>query len=81
MLSYKIKRSGNDRVIHIILEDNYFEHAPVPRPATEKEIIDFCRETLAGFKLPKKVVFCDLPKTSKGKIQKFELRKKAKELN
>ena len=49
--------------------------------ATEKEIIDFCRETLAGFKLPKKVVFCDLPKTSTGKIQKFELRKKAKELN
>lgn len=38
MLSYKIKRSGNDRVIHIILEDNYFEPAPVPRPATEKEI-------------------------------------------
>ena len=51
------------------------------KPATEKEIIDFCRETLAGFKLPKKVVFCDLPKTSTGKIQKFELRKKAKELN
>ncbi len=49
--------------------------------ATEKEIIDFCRETLAGFKLPKKVVFCDLPKTSTGKIQKFELRKKARELN
>ena len=49
------------------------------KSATEKEIIDFCRETLAGFKLPKKVVFCDLPKTSTGKIQKFELRKKAKE--
>ncbi len=40
MLSYKIKRSGNDRVIHIILEDNYFEPAPVPRPATEKEITE-----------------------------------------
>ncbi|MDC0395592.1 long-chain-fatty-acid--CoA ligase [Candidatus Pelagibacter sp.] len=50
------------------------------KPATEKDIIDFCRETLAGFKLPKKVVFCDLPKTSTGKIQKFELRKKIKEL-
>ena len=50
------------------------------KSATEKEIIDFCRETLAGFKLPKKVIFCDLPKTSTGKIQKFELRKKAKEL-
>jgi fatty-acyl-CoA synthase len=50
------------------------------KPATEKDIIDLCRETLAGFKLPKKVVFCDLPKTSTGKIQKFELRKKVKEL-
>ncbi|WP_415284572.1 long-chain-fatty-acid--CoA ligase [Candidatus Pelagibacter sp. Uisw_130] len=51
------------------------------KPATEKEIIDFCRETLAGFKIPKSVIFCDLPKTSTGKIQKFELRKKVKELS
>ena len=48
---------------------------------SEKELIDFCRETLAGFKIPKKIEFCDLPKTSTGKIQKFELRKKAKEIN
>ena len=51
------------------------------KSATEKEIINFCRETLAGFKLPRKVVFSSLPKTSTGKIQKFELRKKAKELS
>jgi len=51
------------------------------KKATEEEIIKFCRETLAGFKIPKKVVFCDLPKTSTGKIQKFELRKKAEELS
>ena len=51
------------------------------KSATEEEIIKFCRETLAGFKLPKKVIFSSLPKTSTGKIQKFELRKKAKELN
>ena len=38
-------------------------------------------QTLAGFKVPKKVEFCELPKTSTGKIQKFELRKKAKDLN
>jgi len=50
------------------------------KPVTEKELIDFCRETLAGFKVPKKIEFCELPKTSTGKIQKFELRKKAKEL-
>tara|TARA_B100001142_G_scaffold53460_1_gene51500 strand:- start:1882 stop:3510 length:1629 start_codon:yes stop_codon:yes gene_type:complete len=47
----------------------------------EKELIDFCKESLASFKVPKKIEFCDLPKTSTGKIQKFELRKKAKELN
>ena len=51
------------------------------KSSTEEEIITFCRETLAGFKLPKKVVFAPLPKTSTGKIQKFELRKQAKELS
>ena len=51
------------------------------KKTTEEEIIKFCRATLAGFKIPKKVVFCDLPKTSTGKIQKFELRKKAEELS
>jgi len=49
------------------------------KPVTEKELISFCKETLANFKVPKKVEFCELPKTSTGKIQKFELRKKAKE--
>ncbi len=43
--------------------------------ATEEELIGFVREKLAGFKSPKKVVFQELPKTSTGKIQKFELRK------
>ncbi|KRS10736.1 acyl-CoA synthetase [Roseovarius atlanticus] len=42
---------------------------------TEQDLIAFCRERLAGFKCPKKVVFEELPKTSTGKIQKFELRK------
>ena len=43
--------------------------------ATEEELIKFAREKLAGFKTPKKVIFQELPKTSTGKIQKFELRK------
>ena len=46
---------------------------------TSDEIIAFARERLAGFKTPKKVVFQDLPKTSTGKIQKYELRKLAAE--
>lgn len=41
------------------------------------QMIAFARETLAGFKTPKQVVFQELPKTSTGKIQKFELRKLA----
>ena len=45
---------------------------------TEEDIIAFCRQTTASFKCPKKVVFGPLPKTSTGKIQKFELRKKVK---
>ena len=51
------------------------------KTTSEEEIIKFCKGTLAGFKLPKKVVFCELPKTSTGKIQKFELRKKVKDLS
>jgi len=48
--------------------------------ATEAEIIAFVRQRLAGFKTPKRVVFQELPKTSTGKIQKFELRKIAASL-
>ena len=46
--------------------------------ATADEIIAHCREHLAGFKVPKKIIFGELPKTSTGKIQKFVLREKAK---
>ncbi|MFZ7091870.1 AMP-binding protein [Primorskyibacter sp. 2E233] len=46
--------------------------------ATEAELISYARQKLAGFKTPKKVVFMELPKTSTGKIQKFELRQIAK---
>ncbi|MYD76842.1 MAG: AMP-binding protein [Gammaproteobacteria bacterium] len=42
--------------------------------ATEDEIIDFCRDHMAGYKRPRHVVFLELPKTSTGKIQKFKLR-------
>ncbi|MDX1375399.1 MAG: acyl-CoA synthetase [Burkholderiales bacterium] len=46
--------------------------------ATEQEIIEFCRASMAKFKAPRAVVFGELPKTSTGKIQKFVLREKAK---
>ncbi len=43
-------------------------------------LTSFCREHLAGFKVPKRFVFCELPKTSTGKIQKFALREQARAL-
>jgi fatty-acyl-CoA synthase len=48
--------------------------------ATEAEFIDWCRNNLAKFKVPKKVVFGNLPTTATGKIQKYVLREKAKGL-
>ncbi|AGT07314.1 acyl-CoA synthetase [Paracoccus aminophilus] len=50
------------------------------KTATEAEIIAFCRENMARFKVPKTVVFTDLPKTSTGKIQKYVLRGMVKDL-
>lgn len=44
---------------------------------TDKDIVAFCKEHLAHFKVPRAVVFGEVPKTSTGKIQKFELRKQA----
>ena len=48
--------------------------------ASEQEIIDYCRDNMAHFKAPKHIVFCDLPKTSTGKIQKFALRERTTEI-
>jgi fatty-acyl-CoA synthase len=44
---------------------------------TPQDIVAHCKQHLAGFKVPRAVVFGELPKTSTGKIQKFELRKQA----
>ena len=46
----------------------------------EQEVIKFCRTKLAGFKIPRNVVFSELPKTSTGKIRKSVLREQAKQL-
>ncbi|MBS9717276.1 acyl-CoA synthetase [Pseudohalocynthiibacter aestuariivivens] len=46
----------------------------------EASLIGFCRENLAGFKAPKRVVFQELPRTSTGKIQKFILRDQARNI-
>ncbi|MCP1538613.1 acyl-CoA synthetase [Methylorubrum extorquens] len=49
------------------------------REATSEELVAWCRERLAPYKLPRHVVFGELPKTSTGKVQKFVLREKARE--
>jgi fatty-acyl-CoA synthase len=48
--------------------------------ATPEEVIAFCRDNMAHYKAPRAVVFGALPKTSTGKIQKFMLRERAKDL-
>jgi len=48
--------------------------------ATAEELIDWTREHLARFKCPRHIVFCELPKTSTGKIRKYVLRERAREL-
>ncbi|HEY6775124.1 MAG TPA: acyl--CoA ligase family protein [Thermoleophilaceae bacterium] len=45
---------------------------------SEAELIAFSRETLPGFKAPSEIDFCELPKTSTGKIKKFELRERVR---
>lgn len=47
---------------------------------TREQVIDHCRQNLAKFKVPKHVIFCEIPKTSTGKIQKFELRNAAQSM-
>ena len=47
---------------------------------TAEEVIAYCREHMARFKVPRTVVFGELPKTSTGKIQKFVLRERAQAL-
>ncbi len=47
---------------------------------TEAELIVFCRDHLARFKVPKTIVFSPLPKTGTGKVQKFILRERARNL-
>jgi fatty-acyl-CoA synthase len=47
--------------------------------ATTEEILQWCRQGLARYKVPRYVVFAEVPKTSTGKIQKFKLREMAKD--
>ena len=54
-----------------------FVELKVGANTSAQDIVAHCKKHLAGFKVPRSVVFGELPKTSTGKIQKFELRKQA----
>ncbi|MCB4806429.1 AMP-binding protein [Methylobacterium brachiatum] len=56
----------------------FLELKPDAPPVTADEIVAFCRNHLARFKIPKAVVFGPLPKTATGKIQKFVLRSRVR---
>ena len=53
---------------------------PDAGPVSAEDIIAWCRDNLAHYKVPRVIVFEELPKTSTGKIQKFELRNRAREM-
>ena len=55
----------------------FIELKPDAAHITEQDVISFCRERLAHFKCPRRVIFGELPKTATGKIQKFRLREQA----
>lgn len=49
--------------------------------ADERELISYCKNNLAPFEVPKKIIFCqELPQTATGKLQKFRLRQDYKDL-
>jgi fatty-acyl-CoA synthase len=58
----------------------FVELKPGHENVTAQDLIAHCRENMARFKCPRHVVFEEIPKTSTGKIQKFHLRERAKEL-
>ncbi|MCY4098142.1 MAG: acyl-CoA synthetase, partial [Rhodospirillales bacterium] len=51
--------------------------SPGSEPPGENDLRSFCRERLAGYKVPDDFVFGELPKTSTGKVRKTELRERA----
>lgn len=63
--------SGRENISSLEVEDVLYHHSDVDEAA----VIAFCREQMAHFKAPKRIIFTPLPKTSTGKVQKFVLCK------
>ncbi len=56
----------------------FVEFKPGNKAASEADLIAWCRSHLAHYKCPRRIVFCEIPKTSTGKIQKYKLRERAR---
>jgi fatty-acyl-CoA synthase len=54
---------------------------PDAGPVSADDITSWCRANLAHYKVPRMIVFGSLPKTSTGKIQKYTLRERAREMS
>ncbi|MCP4070870.1 MAG: acyl-CoA synthetase [Hyphomicrobiales bacterium] len=82
------KHEGIDTAAVVAIEDEKWGETPCAFVETnarggdlnEQAVIEWCREHLARFKVPKKVLFEEIPKTSTGKIQKYVLRQRVKSL-
>jgi fatty-acyl-CoA synthase len=59
----------------------FVEKKPGHENVTAEELIEFCKQNLARYKCPRYVVFAEIPKTSTGKMQKFKLRERTKEVS
>ena len=74
---YKIKpRNGL-----LDVSEDTTEYVLKTMSVSEEDITEFCRDNMAGFKIPKTIVFGPLPKTSTGKVQKFVLREQANNMS
>ena len=52
----------------------FIQLKPDIKDITEEDIVEHCREQIAKFKVPKRIIFCDIETTATGKVQKFLLR-------
>ena len=59
----------------------FVEKKPGHENVTAEELIEFCKQNLARYKCPRYVVFAEIPKTSTGKMQKFKLRERTREVS
>jgi len=59
----------------------FVEKKPGHENVTAEELIEFCKQKLARYKCPRYVVFAEIPKTSTGKMQKFKLRERTKDVS